>query len=85
MVRTQLYLTDGQNARLKQLVNSSGRSQSDLVREAIDRMLAAVEGADWKERLRGARGMWQGRDDLGETMCEVCRRVDRTLADQRVS
>lgn len=60
MVRTQLYLTDGQNERLKRLVDSSGCSQSDLSREAIDRMLAAVEGADWKERLRCPRGMWQG-------------------------
>lgn len=74
MVRKQLYLTDGQNERLKRLVNSSGRSQSDLVREA-------AEGADWKERMRGARGMWQGRDDLDETMAEVRRSMDRTPAD----
>ena len=57
MVRTQLYLTDGQNERLKRLVRVSGRSQSELVREAIDRMLAATGNADWKEQLRGARHM----------------------------
>ncbi|MFZ1426377.1 MAG: CopG family transcriptional regulator [Geminicoccaceae bacterium] len=81
MVRTQLYLTDGQNERLKRLVHISGRSQSDLVREAIDRMLAAVEGADWKERLRGARGTWQGRDDLDDTMAEARRSLARNLSD----
>lgn len=80
MVRKQLYLTDGQNERLKRLVRVSGRSQSELVREAIDRMLAPTGNADWKEQLRGARGIWQGREDLDETMAETRRSLDRDLA-----
>ena len=80
MVRTQLYLTDGQNEQLKRLARASGRSPSELVREAIDRMLATPAGDGWKERLRGACGMWQGRGDLDETMAEARRSLDRDLA-----
>lgn len=81
MFRTQLYLTEVQNERLKRLARASGRSQSELIREAIDRLLAEALAGDWRERLRGARGMWRGRDDLDAVMAEARRSMDRDPAD----
>jgi predicted transcriptional regulator len=82
MFRTQLYLTDTQHERLKRLARASGRSRSALLREAVDRLLVAeAPGGDWKDRLRQARGIWKGREDLDETMAEARRSMDRSLAD----
>ena len=39
--RTQIYLTDEQRARLAERARATGRPVSELVREAIDVMLAA--------------------------------------------
>lgn len=44
--RTQVYLTDEQRARLGERARASGRPVSELVREAIDAMLAAEDDLD---------------------------------------
>jgi len=81
MVRTQVYLTEEQDRALKSLAESSGRKQSELIREAIDRLLAENRPKDWKQALEAVRGMWADRDDLdalyGELRAEVEDRVDR--------
>jgi Arc/MetJ-type ribon-helix-helix transcriptional regulator len=81
MVRTQVYLTEEQDRGLKSLAESSGRKQSELIREAIDRLLAENRPKDWKQALEAVRGMWADRHDLdelyGELRAEVEGRVDR--------
>jgi Arc/MetJ-type ribon-helix-helix transcriptional regulator len=66
MVRTQVYLTEEQDRGLKSLAERCGRSQSALIREAIDRLLAENRPRDWHEALEAVRGMWADRDDLDE-------------------
>jgi predicted DNA-binding protein len=44
--RTQIYLTDEQRARLSERAKASGRPVSELVREAIDALLAADDDLD---------------------------------------
>ncbi len=81
MVRTQVYLTEEQDRGLKGLVERSGRKQSELIREAVDRLLAEHRPKDWRAALEGVRGMWADRDDLDELYAdlraEVEDRVDR--------
>ncbi len=57
MVRTQVYLTEEQNNGLKQLAASSGRKQSELIREAVEGYLTEHRPKDWKEALAAVRGM----------------------------
>ena len=64
MVRTQVYLTEEQDRGLKGLAESTGRKQSELIREAIDQLLAENRPKDWREALEAVRGMWADRDDL---------------------
>jgi predicted DNA-binding protein len=66
MVRTQIYLTDEQKRQLDRLAATSGRKQSEMIREAIDGYLANCEPKDWKEAFEAVRGMWADRDDLDD-------------------
>ena len=64
MVRTQVYLTDEERAALLVISRETGRKQSELIREAIDRYIEQFQQRDRKTLLRQARGMWKGRKDL---------------------
>jgi Arc/MetJ-type ribon-helix-helix transcriptional regulator len=66
MVRTQVYLTEEQERGLKRLAASSGRKQSELIREAIEGYLAEHRPKDWKGALEACFGMWADRDDVAD-------------------
>ncbi len=64
MVRTQIYLTEEERAGLVALAKSSGRKQSELIREAIDRFLILFDEVRYRAVMDNAAGMWRNRDDL---------------------
>ena len=64
MVRTQIYLTEEERAGLVALAKSSGRKQSELIREAIDRFLILFDEVRYRAVMDSAAGMWRDRDDL---------------------
>jgi len=64
MIRTQIYLTDKQRAELAALAKNSGKKQSELIREAIDRLIEQTGERRRESVLREAAGMWKNRDDL---------------------
>ncbi len=64
MQRTQIYLTEREQTALRRLAEASGRSQSELIREAVDRYLREVSPQAQRAALLGAAGIWRGRDDL---------------------
>ena len=52
MHRTNIFLTDAQRNGLKALALISGETASDIVRRAIDRILAeGFAGDDWRAHL----------------------------------
>lgn len=64
MVRTQIYLTTHQREELAAIAKTVGKKQSELIREAIDRLIDE-EGRNRRETvLREAAGMWKDREDL---------------------
>jgi Arc/MetJ-type ribon-helix-helix transcriptional regulator len=64
MIRTQIYLTRSQRDELAAMAKASGRKQSELIRDALDRFLQE-EGRSRREAvLREAAGLWKDRDDL---------------------
>ena len=64
MVRTQIYLTERQRDELAAIAKTTGKKQSELIREAIDRLLDQ-SGRDWRQAvLRETAGMWKDRNDL---------------------
>lgn len=63
MVRTQIYLTESEQQALRALSRRTGRTQSELIREAVDRFIGQSEKIDRRSLLKQARGMWQRRKD----------------------
>lgn len=64
MQRTQIYLSEQERQGLQALALSSGRSQSALIREAIDSFLERQQPENRLARLRQARGLWADRENL---------------------
>ncbi len=64
MIRTQIYLTDKQRAELAVIAKNMGKKQSEIIREAIDRLIEQTGQNQKKRVLREAAGIWKNRDDL---------------------
>jgi len=78
MIRTQIYLTEREQQALRVLSRHTGRSQSELIREAVDRLIAAqTETPNRRSLLKQARGMWQDREDLPDFQT-LRRELDRS-------
>jgi len=64
MVRTQIYLTERQRAELAALAKAAGKKQSELIREAVDRLIDQAGSSRRSAALRDAAGIWKDRTDL---------------------
>ena len=64
MIRTQIYLTNHQRDQLMALAGVAGRSQSDIIREAIDIFIQRNRSEGRDAVLREAAGIWRDRTDL---------------------
>ena len=64
MRRTQIYLSEPERQGLQALAQRSGKSQSALIRDAIDVFLQQHQPQGRLARLRQARGVWASRTDL---------------------
>ena len=64
MVRTQIYLTEQQRDKLAAIAKTVGKKQSELIREAIDRLIDQVSSSRRELVLREAAGIWKDRTDL---------------------
>ncbi len=64
MIRTQIYLTENQRDKLVTIAKTVGKKQSELIREAINRLIDQ-RGQERREFvLRKAAGIWKDRKDL---------------------
>ena len=64
MVRTQIYLTQQEKEGLKALARASGKKQSELIREAVDHLIAQFSKIRKQSVLDSAAGIWKNREDL---------------------
>lgn len=64
MTGNQVFLTDSEYQLLHSIAQSTGRSQNELLHEALDLLKAQIDLEHRRELLRTARGMWRDRDDL---------------------
>lgn len=66
MFRSQVYLTKAERAQLYDLSRKTGKSQSELIREAIDLFIEInlKEITNKLESIQAVKGMWRDRDDL---------------------
>ena len=64
MIRTQIYLTDKQRAELAIIAKNLGKKQSEIIREAVDRLIDQAGQNRRKSALQEAAGIWKNRTDL---------------------
>ena len=64
MVRTQIYLTERQRDELAAIAKTAGKKQSELIREAVDRLIDQSGRNRRKTVLQKAGGIWKDRKDL---------------------
>lgn len=64
MVRTQIYLTEEERIGLNSVSEATGKKQSELIREAVDRFLDLAEGSQRDAVLHEVAGLWRDRKDL---------------------
>lgn len=83
MERTQIYLTREEREALKSIAERRNQSQSEIIREAVDRYIAESMRQDRNELMRKAFGIWADRDDLPEFFEELRREWnERDLIDE---
>jgi len=61
MIRKQVYLRPRQDVQIKRLAEERGTTEADIIREAVDLLLAE------SQRLRRAQGAWKAAQALMET------------------
>jgi Arc/MetJ-type ribon-helix-helix transcriptional regulator len=64
MVRTQIYLTKRERDGLRRMAARSGKSQSEIIRAAVDHWLEHDGPEDRQQVLESVAGLWRHRSDL---------------------
>lgn len=76
MNRTQIYLSPAQQKALKAMAARTGRTQSELIRDAIDRFVGQRKASERVAVIKRSAGLWKGRKDLPD-LAAVRREADR--------
>lgn len=83
MIRTQVYLTEQEYHALASLRQQMQKSQSELIREAIDAFCAAHLHTNRANLMQEALGMWKEREDIPDLMASLRKDFDRPMSKHR--
>lgn len=64
MAAIELKISEQSRRALNQLARVTGKSEDDLVNEAVEQYVAKFPNGDRLTALRAAKGIWQDRNDL---------------------
>ncbi len=78
MIRSQIYLTENERNSLKNISSETGRSQSDLIREAVDTFIKKISKTNNNEKRQEAFGIWKEKIDIPD-LRELRNEFDRTF------
>ena len=73
MNRTQIYLSEEEIVALDGQAKETGRTRSQLIREAIDKVYLASKRRALREALDRSQGAWRGRRGDGAASVERLR------------
>ena len=84
MSRVQIDLKDKNRQKLEALSRQTGKSQDELVNQAVEELAAEIDEneerkfAEWREAAGRVAGIWADRDDLPD-FDEIRRSMDRDV------
>ena len=64
MIDTEINLTEQERNALQEISRRTGKTEGELVREALDRFIVQFQKEDQRLLMQKARGMWKDRQDL---------------------
>ncbi len=64
MLTTQVTLTDQQTQALRSIAQRTGKTEKDVIVEAVDQFIAQHTPRERRAALQQAKGMWEQRTDL---------------------
>jgi len=64
MVRTEIELTEQQDLGLQTLASQLGKTPVEMIKQAINNLLAEWHQDTRLQKMRVARGLWKDREDL---------------------
>jgi predicted DNA-binding protein len=64
MAETEIILTEHERNALQEISERTGKTESQLIRDAVDRFIALSKNEDRLILIRKARGIWKDRQDL---------------------
>lgn len=78
MLRTTIYLEEDIALLLRHLSETTGRSQSDIIREGIRTYVSQLEGRRERSLPPGAGKFSSGRSDVSEKAEQILKKRART-------
>ena len=64
MLEAELNLTEQERTALQEISRRTGKSEGQLIREAVDQLIARFQSNARPALMRKARGIWKDRQDL---------------------
>ena len=85
MLMAQVTLTDQQTSALRSIVLRTGKTEEEIIREAVEQFIAQHTQIDRQAALRQAKSRWQDRTDLPDlkTLREESDRYSVSDAEQQ--
>ena len=79
MVEIEVKLSDRNHQALDQIARLTGKSEDELVGEAVEQLISKFQHGDRISALRRARGIWKDRKDI-PTLDDLRRESNRDLS-----
>lgn len=76
MTSTEIKLTDQEHASLTTIARQIGRTEAEVLQEAVRRYITLFQANNRRQLLAQARGMWRDREDLPD-LSSLRRELDR--------
>ena len=64
MAETEIILTEHERNALQEISQRTGKTENELIRNAVDQFIAKSKNEDRLALMRKARGIWRDREDL---------------------